>query len=70
MSRAPGEGASPLVITRNGEAKVVLQGVASYEETQEHLARLKLLALGREDLVAGRVCPLAGVKEPVRARAR
>ena len=28
----------PLVITQNGEAKAVLQYVASYEETQETLA--------------------------------
>lgn len=68
--RELGEGASPLVITQNGEAKAVLQDVASYEETQELLAFLKLLALGREDLAAGRVRPLAGVKERVRARAR
>ena len=28
----------PMVITQNGEAKAVLQDVASYEETQETLA--------------------------------
>ena len=36
----------PLVITQNGEAKAVLQDVASFEETQETLALLKILALG------------------------
>ena len=35
----------PLVITQNGEAKAVIQDVASYEETQETLAFLKILAL-------------------------
>ena len=35
----------PLIITQNGEAKAVLQDVASYEETQETLALLKILAL-------------------------
>ena len=34
-----------MVITQNGEAKAVLQGVASFEETQETLALLKILAL-------------------------
>ena len=34
----------PLVITQNGEAKAVLQDVASFEETQETLALLKILA--------------------------
>lgn len=45
----------PLVITQNGEAKAVLQDVASFEETQETLALLKILALGNQDLVAGKI---------------
>lgn len=44
----------PMVITQNGEAKAVIQDVASYEETQETLALLKLLALGNRDIEAGR----------------
>jgi prevent-host-death family protein len=32
----------PLVITQNGEAKVVIQDVQSYEQTQEMLALLKI----------------------------
>ena len=40
----------PLVITQNGEAKAVLQDVASFEETQETLALLKILALGQQDV--------------------
>lgn len=51
----------PLLITQNGEAKAVLQDVASYEETQETLALLKILALGNQDLEAGRVKPVADV---------
>src|SRR5574343_583045 len=50
----------PLIITQNGEAKAVLQDVASFEETQETLALLKVLALGNRDLTAGRVKPMAG----------
>ena len=37
----------PLLITQNGEAKAVLQDVASYEQAQETLALLKVLALPR-----------------------
>jgi prevent-host-death family protein len=48
----------PMVITQNGEAKAVIQDVASYEETQETLALLKLLALGNRDIEAGRTRPL------------
>ena len=45
----------PLVITQNGEAKVVIQDVKSYEETQEALALLKLLALGNRQIEEGKV---------------
>lgn len=45
----------PLVITQNGEAKAVLQDVASYGETQETLALLKILALGNREIEAGDV---------------
>jgi len=55
------EDREPLVITQSGEAKAVLQDVASYEQTQETLAPLKLLALGQQDIEAGRVRPAAEV---------
>ncbi len=48
----------PLVITQNGEAKAVLQDVASYEATQETLALLKILALGNQEVAAGKVTPV------------
>ena len=44
----------PLVITQNGEAKMVIQDVKSYEETQEALALLKLLALGNRQIEEGK----------------
>lgn len=34
-----------MVITQNGEAKAVLQDIKSYEDMQESLALLKILAL-------------------------
>jgi prevent-host-death family protein len=57
----------PLIITQNGEAKAVLQDVASYEETQETLALLKLLAKGQQDVVEGRLTPLDEAMAHVRA---
>jgi prevent-host-death family protein len=57
----------PMVITQNGEAKAVLQDVASYEQTQETLALLKILALGNQQLAQGRVKPLADVARRLRA---
>jgi len=58
----------PLVITQNGEAKAVLQDLASYEQTQETLALLKLLALGQQDVDAGRITPVAQVVARLRAK--
>ena len=44
----------PLVITQNGEAKAVIQDVASFEQTQETLALLKILALGNRQIEEGK----------------
>ncbi len=49
------ETGEPLVITQNGEAKAVIQDVKSYEQTQETLALLKILALGNRQVEDGRV---------------
>ena len=57
----------PLVITQNGEAKAVLQDVGSYEETQETLALLKILALGTHQVEQGKVRPLVDVVNRLRS---
>lgn len=38
------EGHGTMVITHHGDAKAVLQDVTAYEQTQESLALLKMLA--------------------------
>ena len=63
-----GEQREPLVITQNGEAKAVLQDVASYEATQETLALLKVLALGQREVAAGKVKPLSEVVARLKAK--
>jgi prevent-host-death family protein len=45
----------PLVITQHGEAKAVMLDVKSYEESQETLALLKLLAIGNQQVAKGKV---------------
>jgi prevent-host-death family protein len=45
--------AQPLIITQNGEAKMVVMGIAQYQEQAETLALLKLLALGRKEYEGG-----------------
>lgn len=57
----------PLVITQNGEAKVVVQDIASYEKTQETLALLKILALGNRQIETGKVQPASEVIKRLRA---
>jgi prevent-host-death family protein len=51
----------PMIITQNGEAKAVIQDVVSYEETQETLALLKILALANQEIEEGKVEPLEDV---------
>lgn len=58
----------PLVITQNGEAKAVIQDIATYEETQETLALLKLLALGNREIEEGKVKPVADVVSRIRTK--
>ncbi len=60
----------PMIITQNGEAKAVIQDLASYEETQNTLALLKILALGSRELEAGKVSPLADVTARLRGARR
>ena len=72
--RTVAETRTPIIITQNGEAKAVLQDIASYEEIQESLALLKILALSRKDIEEGRVEPaekaFADLREEIRQRRR
>ena len=58
----------PLVITQNGEAKVVLQDIESYEQTQETMALLKILALGTRQIGEGKVQSAGDVVQRLRDR--
>lgn len=55
LVRQLGEQRESLVITQNGEAKAVIQDVQSYQQTQETLALLKMLALGNRQIEAGKL---------------
>ncbi len=58
----------PLIITQNGEVKAVLQDIHTYEETQETMALLKILALGNRQIDEGRVKPAAEALAGIRKR--
>ncbi len=58
----------PMIITQNGEAKMVVQDIESYEKTQQTLALLKILALGQQQIEAGEVVEASTIIERIRAR--
>lgn len=49
------ETGNPMVITQNGEAKAVVMNVREYDQMQESLALLRMLADSAADVEAGRV---------------
>lgn len=59
-----------LIITQNGEAKVIVQDIRSFEQSQESLALLKILALSANNLKEGRVKPLKKAFEDLQKRIR
>lgn len=62
------QGKEPVVITVHGEAKAVLQDIRSYEQTQETLALLKILALTGKSVEAGKVRPARDAFTRIRER--
>ena len=58
----------PMVITQNGEAKVVIQDIDSYEKTQQTMALLKILALGIRQVEEGDIVPANEAIKRVRKR--
>ncbi len=64
--RTLSERGEPLIITREGEAKAVVQDIAEYERTRQTLALLKILSLGRRQIEEGRVRPAAEVFSSIR----
>ena len=63
-----GQRQEPMVITQHGEAKAVMMDVKSYEQAQETLALLKILALGNRQIEEGKVSSVEDVFERIRNR--
>jgi len=61
-----GDKGEPMIITQNGEAKVVIQGIENYEQTQETLALLKILALGNRQVEEGKTISAADAVKRIR----
>lgn len=62
------ENKKTMVITHNGEAKVVIQDVKVFEQTQEALALLKVLALSGKNMKNKNYKPLNKSFKDVRNR--
>jgi PHD/YefM family antitoxin component YafN of YafNO toxin-antitoxin module len=62
-----------MIITQHGEAKAVLQDIVSYEQMQESLALLKMVAQSTRSIREGRSKPVrkafADVRKQVKATA-
>ncbi len=66
--RSLAEQREPMIITQNGEAKVVIQDIESYEQTQQTMALLKILALGMRQVEEGNVLPADNAIKRLRER--
>ena len=51
------ESRRPVFVTQNGEAKAVIMDAESYQNLQNALGVLKLLAQGEKDILEGRYAP-------------
>ena len=61
------ENRETIIITQNGEARAIVQDIATYEETQESLALLKLLAQGKRSIEESRSRPFRLALKGLRA---
>ncbi len=54
IADALAETGEPMLITQNGEARLVVMDVAAWEQQEQAMVLLKILALGNRDIEAGR----------------
>ena len=61
------ENRETIIITQNGEARAIVQDIATYEQTQETLALLKLLSQGKRSIEESRSRPFRKAIKELRA---
>ena len=59
-----------VIITQNGEAKAILQSVSDFEQMQETMAMLKILALSQANVAEGKTKPLRKAFRDIRRKVR
>jgi prevent-host-death family protein len=62
------ETGEPYVITQNGEAAAVLMDVKDYEQIQEKLARMQIVAMSDKQIREGKSVALSAASEQLRNR--
>ena len=66
------ETGNPVILTVNGEAKVIVQDIQSYEDTQNTLTMMQILAMSEESVRQGKVFPvkeaMARIRERIKSR--
>jgi prevent-host-death family protein len=62
------ESQGTMIITQNGEAKAALMDIKAYEDLQETLAMLEMIAQGNKNLTEGRFRPAEQVLREFEAR--
>mgnify|MGYP001578107445 FL=1 len=68
MIRDLAEKGGAVIITQRGRATAVLQDIVTYEQTQETLALLKILAMSKKNVAEGKVRPLRGALSRIKRR--
>ncbi len=62
------ESQRPVIITHNGEGKMVIQDIESYQAMRQALAFLKLVAMGRQSVERGALRPARGALDAIEKR--
>jgi prevent-host-death family protein len=62
------ENQGTMIITQNGEARAALMDIKAYEDLQETLAMLEMIAIGNKNLTEGRYRPTEQVLGEFEAR--
>lgn len=62
------EDRQPVIVTLHGEARAVLQDVATFDETLETLALLKILSLTNKGVHKGKIRPAGEAFQHIRHR--
>ena len=62
------ENQGTMIITQNGEARAALMDIKAYEDLQETLAMLEMIAIGNKNLTEGKYRPAEQVLREFEAR--